>query len=52
MYVYHRLFNLTLDGTAVGFFVGAELGEDEGFLVGICFLYKENRSMIYLHLCM
>ena len=42
MYVYHRLFNLTLDSTAVSFFVGAELGEDEGFLVGICFCTKKT----------
>ena len=33
---------LTLDGTAVGFFVGAELGEDEGVLVGICFCKKKT----------
>ena len=33
---------LTLDGTAVGFFVGAELGEDEGVLVEICFCTKKT----------
>ena len=54
MFVNNNLIDsrfLTLDGTAVGFFVGAELGEDEGVLVGTCFLYKENRSMIFIFVC-
>ena len=45
MFVNNNLIDsmfLTLDGTAVGFFVGAELGEDEGVLVGICFCTKKT----------
>ena len=44
---------LTLDGPTVGFLVGAALGEDDGFFVGICIRRKKTSpiNMIAMHVC-